>query len=52
MIEQNLSFCNLDSFDLNNILVGVQLYVITQTDDRNHCTKFQRNLASDHNNTV
>ena len=52
MVKQDLAFANLNSLNLDNILVRIQLNVITQSDDRHHCTKFQCDLSSYHNNTV
>ena len=52
MVKQDLTLTDLYAFDLNNILVWIQLYIITKADDRNYSTEFKRNLAPDHNNTV
>ena len=38
MIKQNLSLTDLDSFDLDNILIRIQLDIVTQSDDRNDRT--------------
>ena len=46
------SFTDLDTFNLNNILVRIQLDIITQTDNRHNRTEFQRNLTSDHYHSV
>ena len=52
MVKQDLSFTDLNAFDLDNILVRVQLDIITQTDNRHHSTKFQCDLPPDHNHTI
>ena len=52
MVKEDLSLCHLDTLDLNNILVRIQLDIITQTDDRHNRTKFQGDLSTDHDNTV
>ena len=52
MVKKDLSLCHLDTLDLNNILVRIQLDIITQTDDRHNRTKFQGDLSTDHDNTV
>ena len=52
VIKHNLTFGDLNALNLDNILVRIQLNVITQTNNRNHGTKFQRNLASNHNHAV
>ena len=52
MVKKDLPFTDLYAFDLNNILVGIQLYVVPQTDNGHHCTKFLCNLSSDHDHTV
>ena len=52
MIEQDLSLTDLYTFYFNNILIRIQLYVITQPDNRHHSTQLQRDLTSDHYDTV
>ena len=52
MIKQDLTFTNLDSLDLDNILVRVQLDIVTQSDDRHYSTKLKCDLSSDHDYTV
>ena len=48
MVKENFSLADLNSLNFYNILVWIQLNVITQPDDRYHCTKFQSNLSSYH----
>ena len=52
VIEKDFSFADLHPFDLNNVLVRIQLNIVTQTNNRHDSTKFQCNLPSDHNDTV
>ena len=52
MVEQNLSLAHLNSLYLDNILIGIQLNIVAQTDNGNHRTKLQRNLTPNHNHTV
>ena len=52
MVKQDLSLTDLNTFDLDDILVRIQLDIITQTDNRHYRTKFQRDLSSDHNHTI
>ena len=52
MVKQDFSLTDLNTFDLDDILIRIQLNIITQTDNRHHRTKFQRNLSSDHNHAI
>ena len=52
MVKKDLSLCYLNTLNFNNVLIRIQLDIITQTDDRHNRTKFQGNLSTDHNNTV
>ena len=52
VVEHDLALGHLDPLDLDDILVRVQLYIITQTDDGHYRTKFERDLAPDHDHTV
>ena len=52
MIKENFSLTDLNTLDLNNILIRIQLYVIPQTNDRHYRSEFQCNLSSDHNDTI
>ena len=52
MIEENLSLTNLYALNLYYVLVRVELYVISQSDNRHHRTKFNCNLSSYHYNSV
>ena len=52
VIEKDLALADLHPFYFNNILVRIQLYVITQTNNRHNRTELQRNLPSDHNHAI
>ena len=52
MVEKDLALADLHTLYFNNILVWIQLYVITQTNNRHNRTEFQRDLPSDHNHAV
>ena len=52
MIEQYLALTYLYTFYFNNILVRIELDIITKTYDRNYGSKFQCNLTPYHNNSV
>ncbi|CDF43761.1 unknown [Roseburia sp. CAG:182] len=52
VVKQNLTLCDLNTLDLDNILIWIQLNVITQTDDRHNGTKLQCDLPPDHYNTI
>ncbi len=52
MIEKDLSLAHLNAFYLYDILVGIQLDIVPQPDDRHNSTQFRRNLPSDHNDSV
>ncbi len=52
VVKQDLTLTHLDPFDLDDILIRIQLDVVTQTDDRHDRTKLQCDLSSYHDNTV
>ena len=52
VVKQDLSLTDRHSFDLDDILVWIQLNIVPETDHRNDTAKFQSNLPSDHNDTV
>ena len=52
VVEEDFALADLYALDLDDILVGVQLDIVPQTDDRHHSTQLQRDLPSDHDHTV
>ncbi len=52
MVKENFPFRYLYAFNLDNILVRVQLDIVAQADNRHHCPKLQRNLPADHHHAV
>ena len=52
VIEENFSLCDLYAFNLNNILIRVELNIIPQTNNRYNRTQLKRNLTPDHDNTI
>ena len=52
MIEKDLALTDLDTLYLDYILIGIELYVIPETYDRDNHTKLKSDLATYHNDTV
>ena len=52
MVKQDFSLRDLDSLDLNDILIRIQLDIIPETDNRHNRTQFQRHLPSNHYHSI
>ena len=52
VVKENLSLADLYALDLNDILIGVQLDIVPQTDNGNHASQLHGNLAPNHNHAV
>ena len=52
VVKKDFALCHLNTFNLDDILIRIELDVIAQTDDRHNRAKFQRDLSSDHNDTI
>ena len=52
MVKQNLSFADLNTLYLDNVLIRIELYIISESDYRNNRTELQSYLSSDHNHSV
>ena len=52
VVKKDFSLADLNSLDFNNILIGIELDIVAETDNGHHRSKLQRNLPSNHNHTV
>ena len=50
--SKNTSVTHLDTFYLDNILIRIQLDIITKSDNRHHRAQLQSNLSSNHYDTI
>ena len=52
MVKQDLTLTDRNALDLDHILIGIKLNIITKTYHRNNTTKLQCDLTTNHNNTI
>ena len=52
VVEEDFALADLYALDLDDILVGVQLDIVPQTDNGNHASQLHGNLAPNHNHAV